>query len=152
MSLSIAEATSIISTTFAAVAAGLSAFAIFRAQKLAREQQANAQKLAREQRANDSMKKYLELSIAYPKLSSETVDDQYDWFFSFLLLTAQDMLEAHKGDKGCELAIKNQLRLHRETLVAWRDDDKKNNTDFLGSYGEDVRAFVHEVLLEKVKA
>lgn len=123
MAVSVAEWTSIMSTGLAAVAATLSAMSIFRVQQLAREQ-----------RANDSVKKYLELSIRHPTLSSESDEDRHDWFFSFLLLTIHDVLRAYKGDKSWELMIENQLRLHRETLVAWKDYDEENSTDFLGSF------------------
>jgi|SRR6185437_4128077 len=136
--LTVIEWANLAATFFAAIAAVFSAIAIF-----------FTRKTAAEQRASDSIKRYLELALQYPKLSTLKESDLEDWFVSFLLTAVQDVLTAYKGDKDRRVSMKNQLGLYRNSLIIWDDEDKKHHTNYIRGFGSEVEALVREVIREE---
>jgi hypothetical protein len=96
--LSISEWTSVISTVAAAVAAIFSAISVL-----------VHRRTIREQRAADSFKKYHELALQNPKLSTLKEEELHDWFVSFVLMMVQDILQAYKNDPRWNLQMERQV-------------------------------------------
>jgi hypothetical protein len=103
---------------------------------------------AREQRAADSIKKYTELALQYPALSTEkgkTGEQRHEWFVSFMLLMVQDILGAHGRDEIWRNFAKRQIGFFKADLEPWLDED-------LEEYGNGVIALVREVVPNKKKS
>jgi hypothetical protein len=140
-SLTISEWTNFASTLFAAVAALFSAIGIY----------ISRQTVAR-QVASDSVKKYFELSLEYPELSTLKKSDMDDWFVSFLLIAAQDVLLAYKTDPHRKNLMKYQLGLYRPILIEWEKYDRKHKTNHLKEFGAEVEDLVRQVIREGAPA
>lgn len=113
--LTLADWTSILSTSFAAIAAGAAAWAIWMNRKIAQEQ-----------RAADAVKRFTELALQYPGLSTDEDkrdEQRTDWFIQFVLLIMDDILKAHKREREWERFAESQLELFGPELANWSMDD-----------------------------
>jgi hypothetical protein len=133
-SLSISEWTSIVSTTAAAVAAAFSAISI-----------AINRRTSREQRASDSFKKYHELALQHPTLSTLKKEELHDWFVSFVLMMVFDVLKAHKGNRLWEQQMERQLSFWVDELRGWTKEE-------ILSFGPDVANLVDKVTTKSVRS
>ena len=99
------------------------------------------EKIAREQRAADSVKRYTELALQYPELSTDKnkrAEQRHEWFVSFMLIMLQDILQAYRHNEVWKKFAKRQIALFEEDLKQWTDND-------LEDYGNGVRDLVKEV-------
>jgi hypothetical protein len=112
------------------------------------------QNIAVEQRADDSVKKYLELSLQHPEVSTLKCsdEDKEDWLVTFMLLMAKNVMQAHPLDKNWRQWVTGQLSLYRESLDAWKADDKEHGTNYLNGFGPDVEKLVDEVIRKEKRA
>lgn len=142
MVLSLAELANMLSALAAAVAAVCAVVAIRETRK------ANER-----QRAADAVRRYLELAIQFPKLSTEgtTAADreaqQYAWFVSFTLVMAKEILHAYPNDARWRRLISDQLSYNHRELRRWRNEE----ANYFEAFGDDVRQLVDEVLAAPAK-
>ena len=134
MALGASEIVSIGSAVISAVALGVSVFAV-----------RSARRVAAQDRAADSIRGYLDLSLKYPRFSTDEKDEAYGWYISYLLLMAQEVLAAYPDSARWRTLMKLQLSYHREFLVDWYAEDK----EFFGLFGADAAGLVHEVVKSK---
>ena len=99
----------------------------------------------------NSVRKYIELALQYPKLSTDTKkkeDQLHEWFAMFVLLMLQELLLAYRQkatllnsrrrDLQWEQFAERQIKLFREDIELLQDE--------LDDYGPDVSALVKRIL------
>jgi hypothetical protein len=132
------EAVAAVATTASAIAAAIAAIYSAKSARLLEES-------AYQQRAADSFKKYHELALAYEKLSSGEPGHPKDWFVSFALLTAQDILRAYKNDEHWQRLVKRHMSYWMPHIKErWTDEE-------LVGFGPDVFALIEELRNESAK-
>lgn len=141
------------SALFAAISAGLSLIGLRMQRVSFGEQLAAQRKLIAEQQAAESVRRYLELSLQYPKLSSTSVNDLHDTFASVVLLMAKDVMEAYPRDKNWEQLMYSQLEFFGDTFAKWVEYYDKYEPEKDGRYfkefGKDVERLVNKALAEQ---
>jgi hypothetical protein len=136
-------AVSALAATASALFAAIAAYLSFRAAQIARV-------IAVEGRANDFVKKYLELAVQLPELSTEGSKEEqeqqrYEWFVNFTLMMAREVLNAYPEDPNWRRMMFEQLRFNRKELQTWKKDD-------FVALGTKVVRLVEDVLAEKTEA
>jgi hypothetical protein len=133
--ISVSDVASVISAAAAAVAA----YFAFRTITESRRRDA-------EQQAFEYIRKYLEIAIEHPDLSTEggkkKAEQKYEWYVSFILLTAKSVLQAFPDNAVWRKLMREQLIFNRDALSEWKHKDKY---DF-GLYGTEVAELVDEAL------
>lgn len=138
-------AISAIATAVAAIAAAIAAYLSF-------SSLSETRRIAAEQRANDYTKRYLELTIEFPDLSTEgsvkqKQEQRYSWFVSFVLMMVREVLSAYPGDiKRRNMMLQQLSYIDSAELKAWTEDDQ------LSVFGSDVERLVDEALGRKATA
>ena len=152
--LSFADSIGAFSAFVAAIAAGGAAYTAYVTHKTLKAQvsaEKDRRAIEKEEQAAATVKRYLELCIAYPKLSTaggkQTEQQLYEWFVSFILIMVQDVLLAHPNDQQWRKLMRDQLTFNANELRAW----KKDKYDF-SLFGSNVAGLVDEVLKESKAA
>jgi hypothetical protein len=134
-----------------AVASALAALSAVAAAFIALFTARETRMLAAQANANTLIKRYLELTIEHPELSTEgsqkdREEQRYSWFVSFILLTVREVLKAYPNDAGWRKLMSDQLSyVDKEELKAWSKDQ-------LVAFGADVHGLVNETLSRKVRS
>ena len=104
---------------------------------------------AREVTASNTVKKYIEMALSNPdvaNLKKKSLIEKENWFVTFLLLMTKDVLAVHRDDRDWIEWLRLQLGLFSDSLKEWLEEDKKNQTRYLASYGDDVVELVKDVV------
>jgi hypothetical protein len=105
----------------------------------------SARDVSKAERAAEAIRQYLDLALKYPRFSTDQKDEDYQWFISYVLLMAQEVLGAYPNNPRWRELMKKQLGYHHKYLSDWDSEDRS----FFDLFGPTVAALVREIVTSK---